>query len=351
MLAQVPLFPESASAIASRIDGLFFFLVAITGTVAVGVSILIIYFAVRYRRRGSNAKTPRILGSNWLEGLWSGIPMLIFIAMFLWGAQIFLALARPPQDAMEIYVVGKQWMWKIQHPGGQREINQLHVPLGRPVELTLTSEDVIHDFFVPAFRTKIDVLPWRYVHTWFTATKTGRFHLFCSQYCGTNHAGMAGFVEVMEPADFEAWLAERAEGSLALEGRKLFLKLQCITCHSADSRARAPNLENLFGQTVQLRGGGTVLADDSYIRESILDPQAKVTSGWEPIMPTYRGQVDEEDIVKLLAFIKSLQTGGTPSRNEEAEPPAVTPPGASDPSRARKEAEPPTSSATKRGAP
>ncbi|HZZ27644.1 MAG TPA: cytochrome c oxidase subunit II [Pirellulales bacterium] len=331
MFAQLPLFPEQASAIAPRIDSLLFFLLAVTGTVALGVFVLVVYFSIRYRRRPSNLATPRITGSTWLEIFWSTAPFLIFLVMFAWGAQIYFALAQPPKDALDLYVVGKQWMWKVQHPEGQREINEVHVPLGQPVKLTLTSEDVIHDFFVPAFRTKIDVLPGRYVYTWFTPTAVGRYHLFCSQYCGTNHAGMQGTVEVMPPADYEQWLNLHAEGSLALEGRKLFLKLQCITCHSANAQARAPLLENLYDQLVPLRGGGAVVADDNYLRESILNPQAKVVLGWEPIMPTFQGQVTEEDLIKLIAFIKSLVTGQTPVRTEEALPPPTNPVGVTNP--------------------
>jgi cytochrome c oxidase subunit II len=327
LFAQIPLFPEQASAIAPRVDSLFFFLLAITGTVAVGVFLLVLFFSIRYRRRTANQITPRITGSTKLELMWSIIPFFIFLIFFVWGAQIYFALAQPPKDSLDVYVVGKQWMWKLQHPQGQREINELHVPLGQPVRLILTSEDVIHDFFVPAFRTKIDVLPGRYVYTWFTPTAVGRYHLFCSQYCGTNHAGMQGTVEVMTPADYDQWLNLHAEGSLALEGRKLFLKLQCITCHSANAQARAPVLENLYGQLVPLRGGGAVMADDNYIRESILNPQAKVVLGWEPIMPTFQGQVNEEDLIKLIAFIKSLGPGQTPVRTEEAQqPPTITTP-------------------------
>jgi cytochrome c oxidase subunit 2 len=261
------------------------------------------------------------MGSVWLETSWSVIPFLIFLFMFAWGAEVYFSLNKPPADALEIYVVGKQWMWKVQHPEGQREINELHVPQGKAVKLTLTSEDVIHDFSVPAFRTKIDVLPGRYVHTWFQATRTGKFHLFCAQYCGTNHAGMIGWIEVMEPAEYASWLNSHAEGSLALEGRKLFLKLQCVSCHSADAHARAPVLENLFSSTVHLRDGSTVIADEGYIRESILKPRAKIVAGWEPIMPTFQGQVDEEDLIKLIAYIKSLRPGKTPVRTEDASPP------------------------------
>jgi cytochrome c oxidase subunit 2 len=321
VFADVPLFPEQASTHAEQVDALFFFMVAVTGAVALLVIVFVLYFAVRYRRRRDGQPTPRILGSLWLETTWSVIPLFIFVIMFAWGAKVYFALTQPPADALDVYVVGKQWMWKVQHAEGHREINELHVPLGKPIKLTLTSEDVIHDFAVPAFRTKIDVLPGRYVFTWFQATKAGRFHLFCAQFCGTNHAGMIGSIVVMEPAQYEEWLNSHAEGSLALEGRKLFLKLQCVTCHSANARARAPVLESLFGRTVHLRDGRTVTADEAYLRESILKPQAKVVEGWEPIMPTFQDQVDEEDLIKLIAFIKALGPGQTPVRTEEAAPP------------------------------
>jgi cytochrome c oxidase subunit 2 len=323
MLDKVRLFPEQAAEIAYRVDALLFFLLIVTGTVAIGVYIFVIYFSVRYRRRVPGRPTPRIVGSNKLELFWTGTPFLVFLVMFWWGARIYFTLAQPPANAIDVYVVGKQWMWKVQHAQGQREINQLHIPLGQPVKLTLASEDVIHDFFVPAFRTKVDVVPGRYVYTWFTPTVAGTYHFFCSQYCGTSHAGMRGEVHVMDPADYQEWLNLRAEGSLALEGRKQFLKLQCVTCHHAGPQARAPSLENLYGQRVPLRSGGSVLADDNYIRESILKPPAKVVMGWEPIMPTYEGQVNEDELIQLLAYIKSLGSGQMPQRNETStQPPA-----------------------------
>jgi cytochrome c oxidase subunit II len=331
LFAQVPLYPEQASTTAQRVDSLFLFQLAVTSTVGIIVTVLILYFVVRYRRRPGLIATPRITGLTSLEVAWSVIPFVIFIIMFVWGAVIYMDVAQPPPDAMEVFVVGKRWMWKLQHMTGQREINELHIPAGQPVMLTLTSEDVIHDLSVPAFRTKIDVLPGRYVHTWFQATKPGRYHLFCSQYCGTNHSGMVGWVTVQEPAEFAEWLSKKAEGSLALQGRKLFLKLQCVTCHSADARARAPVLEGLYGQIVNLQDGRQVVADDAYLRESILKPRAKIVAGWEPIMPTFEGQLadtssdltQEEALIQLLAFLKSLKPGQTPVRTEDAPPPAV----------------------------
>lgn len=325
MFADVLKFPEQASAYAEKADRLFFFLCATTGSVALLVTVLLLGFSWRYRRSRVGEGTPYIKGSIPLELFWTLSPLVVFVAMFAWGASVYSTLLHPPPDADEVYVVGKQWMWKLQHPGGQREINELHLPVNRAVKLTLTSEDVIHDFFVPAFRTKIDVLPGRYVSTWFLPTRTGTFHLFCSQYCGTGHAQMIGSVIVMEQAEYESWLDSHAEGSLALEGRKLFLKLQCVSCHSADARARAPVLEGLYGRTVYLEGGGSVVADDGYLRESILKPRIKVVQGWQPIMPTFKGQVNEEELIQLIAYLKSLRPGDTPPRTDEFPAPVGAP--------------------------
>jgi cytochrome c oxidase subunit 2 len=325
MFAQYNFLPEQAAEIAYRVDALFFFLLIVTGAVALGVFSLLIYFSIRYRRRTPPRPTPRIVESMRLELFWTITPFFVFLIMFWWGASIYLSMAQPPADSIDLYVVGKQWMWKVQHAEGQREINEMHVPLGRPVKLTLASEDVIHDFFVPAFRTKVDVVPGRYVYEWFTPTVAGRYHFFCSQYCGTNHAGMRGDVIVMDPADYQEWLNLKAEGSLALEGRKLFLKKQCITCHVAGPKARAPILESLYGQMVPLRGGGNAIADDNYLRRSILNPESQVVMGWEPIMPTFEGELNEEELIKLIAYIKSLGPGQTPQRNEDSTPPRVHP--------------------------
>ncbi len=321
----LPLFPSQASAQAERVDRLFFFILAITGTVGLLVTILLVVFSVRYRRGRSGLHTPRITGSTPLELFWTIAPVFVFLVMAIWGMSVYSTMLYPPADAEEVYVVGKQWMWKIQHPGGQREINTLRLPVDRPVRVTLISEDVIHDFGTPEFRTKVDVLPGRYVTTWYKPTQIGSFHLFCDQYCGTGHSSMVGRIIVMDRADYDAWLNSHAEGSLALEGRKLFLKLQCITCHSADSKALAPVLEDLYGRRVFLEGGGDVLADENYIRESIVNPRAKIVRGWQPIMPTFQGQVSEEDLLKLVAFIKALRPGGTPDRNETFPAPAGAP--------------------------
>jgi cytochrome c oxidase subunit II len=321
MFNEVPMFPEQASTHAERVDTLFFFLLGVSGFFSVLIAVFLIYFAVRYRRR-SPAKTPKPIQSSLaLELTWSLIPLAIALATYVWGAELFFRSARPPADVMEVYVVGKQWMWKMQHVGGQREINQLHVPVGRPVKLILISQDVIHSFFVPAFRIHQDVLPNRYTTIWFEATRPGTYHLFCSQYCGTDHAKMVGEVIVMPQEEFAVWLAQGPDGSMASEGRKLFRKLQCVTCHSADAKARAPVLEGLYGRDVTLRDGRRVRADDAYLRESILVPDAKIVAGFESIMPTYKGQANEEEMLQLLAFIKGLGPGQTPPRTEGAEPP------------------------------
>jgi cytochrome c oxidase subunit 2 len=321
MFTDVPLFPEAASTHAGRVDALFFTLLGITGFFVAAVAILLAGFAVRYRRRSATERPTPIQSSLKLELTWSLIPLGICLFVFVWGARLFFRSARPPEDSLEIYVVAKQWMWKVQHAGGQREINQLHVPLGRPVKLTMISQDVIHSFFVPAFRVHQDVLPNRYTTIWFEATKPGQYHLFCSQYCGTDHAKMVGEVIVMQQDDFAAWQEQGVDGSMASEGRKLFLKLQCVTCHSADAKARAPVLEGLYGGEVNLSDGRRVRADDGYLRESIVKPDAKIVAGYRAIMPTYAGQVNEEELLQLLSFIKGLGPGQTPRRTEGADPP------------------------------
>ncbi len=292
---------------AGRVDALYFYLLAVSAFFATLIALLVIIFAIKYRRR-SEAELPRgIEGSLKLEVAWSVIPLIIALSFFFWGAKLFFAMNRPPNDALEVYVVGKQWMWKIQHADGQREINELHVPVNRAVRLTMTSEDVIHDFFVPAFRMKKDVLPGRYTTAWFEASKPGRYHLFCAQYCGTKHSAMIGWINVMEPSDYQAWLSGGAASeSLAAAGAKLFQRHACNTCHRPDSLARGPNLEGLFNKEVQLSEGRTVVADESYIRESILTPNAKIVMGFQPIMPTFQGLVSEEELLQLVAYVKSL---------------------------------------------
>lgn len=325
MFADIIFFPKQASTTAHYVDEFFYFLVSVCGSVGLMVAAALIYFSIRYRRRPGRVAPASPAGNVPLELAWTLGPLGIFMVFFVWGATLYYGAYRPPDDALVVYAQAKQWMWKFQHLEGQREINELHVPSGRPVRVLLTSEDVIHSFFVPDFRVHMDVLPDRYTSVWFEATTPGDYHLFCSQYCGTNHAGMIGTVHVMEPAAYQAWLNSRAEGSLALEGRKTFLKYRCISCHSADEHARAPVLEELYGSRVQLNNGQSVIADEAYIREHILYPGRKVVAGWEPIMPTFKGQVSEEEIVELIAFLRSLKRGRTPVRVESYPPPAQTP--------------------------
>jgi cytochrome c oxidase subunit 2 len=310
MFTNFPLFPQQASAQAGQVDAVFFFLLAVSAFFGLLIALLVVVFAVRFRRRREDEVGEAIHGSIPLELAWTLIPLGITMVMFVWGAQVFFDLTRPPKGAIEVYVVGKQWMWKVQHLDGAREINELHVPVGRPVKLYLGSEDVIHDFFVPAFRVKADVVPGRYNTMWFTATKPGRYHIFCSQYCGTKHSAMIGWVTAMEPADYQAWLSGGAPGgTMADQGAKLFQDLACVTCHLENGQGRGPVLQNAYGSTVQLSNGQTVTMDDAYIRESILNPQAKVVAGFEPIMPTFQGLVSEEQILQLIAYVKSLSQG------------------------------------------
>jgi cytochrome c oxidase subunit 2 len=307
MFTNFPLFPEAASTQAAQVDALYFFLVAVAAFFSLLIAGVLVITAIRFRRRHEDEVGVQIHGSLALELLWTVIPFFITMVMFGWGAKVFFDAYRPPKGAMEIYIVGKQWMWKAQHMDGQREINELHVPVGRAVKLTMGSEDVLHSFYIPAFRVKADVIPGRYNVLWFTPTRPGRYHLFCAEYCGTRHSGMIGWVEVMEPNDFQTWLSGgRAADSPAAAGEKLFQDLVCISCHRDDAQARAPQLKGLFGHTVQLQGGATVVADEAYVRESIVNPQAKVVAGFQPIMPTFQGLVSEEQLLQLIAYVRSL---------------------------------------------
>lgn len=322
MDTQFRLLPEQASTMAPRVDALFWFISAVCIFFTLLVAVLLMFFAVRYRRRTEDYFPKPVIGSTALELFWTLTPLAIALGIFFWGATIYFDIVRPPENALEVYVTGKQWMWHLQHPGGQREINTLHVPVGRPVKVIMTSEDVLHDFYVPAFRVKMDAVPGKYTYLWFEATKPGKYDLFCAMYCGTDHSRMVGHVYAMEPAEYEAWLTEKADRSLALQGRQLFQKLQCVTCHHPEAGNRAPILENLYGRRVELDGGRSVVADESYLRESILYPANKVRAGWRPIMPSYQNQVSEEELVKLIAFLKALKAGETPPRVEQGEPPA-----------------------------
>jgi cytochrome c oxidase subunit 2 len=306
MFDNLPLWPARASAGAANVDALYIFLILVCGFVCLAIFTIIILFALRYRRqRGREAE--QIEGSNALEITWSVVPLGIFFVIFAWGAFIFFQERTPPRDATEVYVVAKQWMWKLEHVEGQREINELHVPVGRDIEMIMTSQDVIHSFYVPAFRIKQDVLPGRYTTAWFRAIKPGVYHLFCAEYCGTQHSGMIGQVVVMEPAQYEAWLSGgTTSGSLASNGETIFQQLGCVTCHRSDTQGRGPSLAGIFGKPVLLEDGRTVIADENYIRESILSPSAKIVKGFKPIMPVFQGLVSEEQLTELVAYVKSL---------------------------------------------
>ncbi len=308
-----PLFPREASTVAPAVDHLFYFLTAVSVFFSALIFLLIFYFAIKYRRRSKDEPAPKnqVINNIPLEVTWTVIPMILVAIMYFWGAEIFVRNADPPKYATEIFVIGKQWMWQIEHTNGKREINALHIPLGVPIKLTMTSQDVIHDFSVPAFRMKMDVLPDRYTMEWFEATKVGRYHFFCDQYCGMGHSLMRGWVYVMKPEDYQRWLRNGVSGiTMADQGETLYHKLGCITCHGT---GKGPSFVGLYGKPVLLTTGQTVIANDSYIRESILYPTAQIVNGYPPIMPTFAGQVAEEQILQLTAYIKSLgsKTGNT----------------------------------------
>jgi cytochrome c oxidase subunit 2 len=307
MFDKFPLLPEQASTYAERFDLLFLAQVAFTVAMSTLIFLIIFFFILRYRRRKEGEAGVPIHGNLQLEILWTAVPFFISVGLLVWSVNLFLNYARPPADGLEISVIGKQWMWKLQHPGGKREINELHVPVGRTVKLTLATEDVIHSFYVPAFRVKQDVVPGRYTTLWFKPSKVGEYHLFCAEYCGTEHSGMRGRVVVMEPEEYEEWLAggEPVE-SPVVAGERLFEQYGCRSCHQAGDSQRGPSLEGLMGTTVELAGGETVKVDEEYLRESILNPSAKMVSGYRALMPTFRGLVSEESLLKLIAYIKSL---------------------------------------------
>lgn len=315
MRSSLPLFPEQASTFAERVDALYYYLLSVSGFFVLLIFALIFYFAVKYRRRSEGEQTPTILGSIPLEVAWIVIPFILVMIMFVWGASLYFTAFSPPANAMEIFVIGKQWMWKVQHPEGRREIDELHVPVGYPVKLTITSQDVIHSFYIPAFRIKMDAVPGRYTSTWFEASKTGTFHLFCAEYCGTAHAGMGGRVVVMKPSEYEQWLRTGApEDSLVAAGGRLFQQLGCSGCHSQNSIVRAPLLDGVYGKPVPLQSGQVVLADESYIRDSILLPQKDVVAGYAPVMPPFQGRISEEELMQIIAYIRFLGEEGPEPR-------------------------------------
>jgi cytochrome c oxidase subunit 2 len=328
MKSSFPLFPDSASALSPDVDALFIVWSLISVFFTVLIAGLIIVLMARYRRKhaeevGTNEEMP-----VWIEILWSAVPLAIMLVMFAWGARVFFTLYRPPADAIEFTAIGKQWMWKIQHPEGQREINAMHVPVDQAIRMKIASEDVLHSFYIPAFRIKQDAVPGRYTSIWFKATKPGTYHLFCAEYCGTEHSRMIGSVIVMEQKDYEVWMAGGTPGkSMVASGADLFTSLACVTCHRAAPGVvqRGPKLEGVFGSQVKLADGRTVTADDNYVRESILNPTAKVVSGFDPVMPTFQGQITEEQLTQLIAYVRSLGAGSDAALTAGAAGTAGTP--------------------------
>ncbi|MBA2919455.1 cytochrome c oxidase subunit II [Sphingomonas sp. MAH-20] len=306
-----PVWPVEAGHYAGEMDALFIGLVIVTVLTAGFVCFLLIFFAARYRA-GHDADRSHTIEKTWRwEVGWTTASLLIFVGLAVWGADLYLRLYRPPKNAVQIFVVGKQWMWKAQHPGGQREINELHVPAGRAIRLVMASQDTIHSFYVPALRVKQDVVPGRYESMWFQADRPGRYHLFCAEYCGTDHARMGGWLTVMAPRAFAGWLRDRGgQQSLAAQGEQLFHAFGCSGCHGPGGTVRAPDLNGVYGGPVALQDGRVVSADERYVRDSILMPKSEVAAGYDPVMPSFAGQVGEDDLAKLVAYVQSLGRKG-----------------------------------------
>lgn len=338
----IPFFPEQASTFAWQVDALYFYLIAISIAFSIPIVVAVFFFAIKYREKEKFATPEEMHGSMVLEAGWSFVPFVVSMTIFIGGAIVYFNQYTPPENAMEIYIVGKQWMWKAQHGTGQREINELHVPVGTKIKLTMTTEDVLHDFDIPAFRTKADVVPGRYTYLWFEATKPGKYHLYCAEYCGLNHSGMGGWIYVMSQDDFAGWLSGNTSGQTPVElGKDLFQnKLGCASCHAGGPQQRGAKLENVFNTDVKLVGGATVKADEDYIRNSILNPASQVVEGFQPIMPTFKGQVTEEQLNGLVAYIKSLTpnaaTAPAASRPANTMAPAGDRPAANKPANANK---------------
>jgi len=304
---------------ASQVDAVYIYLLLVSGAMTALIFLAVAVFAIKYRRQPGRAAV-QIEGSTILELSWSIIPFFVMVTFFIWGAVIFFEERTPPADSTEVYVVAKQWMWKVEHMEGQREINELHVPTGQDIKLIMTSQDVIHSFFIPAFRLKQDVLPGRYTTLWFKATKPGRYHLFCAEYCGTMHSGMGGDIVVMDPQDYAQWMAGGAAAPLQETGKVLFASFGCSTCHRSDAEGRGPNLQGVYNSRVPLEDGRTVTADDNYVRESILDPTAKIVKGYKPVMPAFQGIVSDDQLNALVAYVKSLSQSPTGTAGLQNQP-------------------------------
>jgi cytochrome c oxidase subunit 2 len=309
--AEYSLPPEFASSFAAESDVLFSLLLFFSLGLGTFLTFLVVYYGIKYRRGSPASRQGRRARNFWLEVGWTGGSLAAAFGLFAWGAQLYLERYRPPANAMHILGVGKRWMWKFQHAGGEREINELHLPVGRPVLIELASEDVIHSFFVPAFRVKQDAVPGLPTNTWFEATKTGRFHLFCAEFCGTAHSGMTGWVTVLTPEAYTEWLAAQPSiESPAAEGERLFRALGCSGCHEG-AKHRAPPLQGVYGHPIALENGTVVTADARYIRDSILQPSKEIVAGYDPIMPSFAGYLDDAEIMALMSYISSLSTASS----------------------------------------
>jgi cytochrome c oxidase subunit II len=324
------LMPVAASTQAARVDRIFYGLTIISALIVLLVVGLVVTFAIRFRRgsKADRGPLPEVVSREFEIG-WTAATLFIFVFIFWWAASAEITAFSPPKDALEVHVVGKQWMWKTQASSGAREINELHVPVGVPVRLVLTSQDVIHSFYIPAFRLKRDAVPDQTTETWFQATKTGTFQLMCTEYCGTEHARMLGRVIVMEPQDYAAWLSAQPEGDdLAHQGARLFSERGCAGCHAPGSKVHAPSLAGIWGRAVQLDGGQLATVDAAYVRDSILQPKRDVVAGYEPIMPSYQGLLSDGEIQALTAYFRSLGAGPREIRTPGVPPLASRVPGA-----------------------
>jgi cytochrome c oxidase subunit 2 len=308
--------PEVASNLASKVDGVLWVITLMSLVFFILITILLVFFAIKYRRRSDYDETPYITGSEPLEIIWTVIPSVLLVLLFIYGFVVFKDMKTPPKDALEVTVTGKQWLWTFEYYNGKKTLNELYVQQNRPVRLVMKADDVLHSFFVPSFRVKQDLVPGRFTQLWFTPTKIGTFDIFCAEYCGTGHSAMLGKVIVMSPEAYNIWEkgAETEEGGAvaslppAEQGEKIYKEKGCNACHSVDGTVVVgPSFKGLVGHDVELEGGSTVTADENYIRQSILEPQSQVVKGFQPVMPSFKGILTDDDISSLIAYMKTLK--------------------------------------------
>ncbi len=319
----IPIFPASASTFATKVDPLFYFLTILSVIVTIGVFVALGVLGIKFRRNPDKPRDSHSLHAPMLEIIWTVIPFFVFIGVFVWGAKLFAEYVRAPEGALEIDVIAKQWMWKVQHKEGVREVNDLHIPVNQPIKLNLTSQDVLHDYYLPAMRVKQDVIPSRFTYLWFEATKTGTYPIFCAEYCGTEHSLMKGHVTVLTPEGYAEWLAGGPKKSPVEAGEFLFTQRGCVTCHSGMKDARGPNLTGIYGTTGKMVGGEEVLIDDNYLTESILYSSKRIVEGYTPLMPAFANQLTMDDVSNLIAYIKSLGTAAAEGTTAEAAAPTA----------------------------